>query len=235
MGLPINFTFSGLEGNCWPATPHEFGVQLIQGLAGETDGDSTFFNDGDTTPSPDNRVYPWTPSSFSGSNPPAFIYHYVNGAWIMPNPIATGAVMMYTGTEASIVTFDGGEAGAITDTTGPMWEKLATMDARFPVGPGTFPSGAIINVGDQGGVEEHVLTRAELPNVSVDTLSQRRINVQDGGSAVVTTPDTSSTGAAFQATALPTEPLGDGDAHTNVPPYTGIFFIKRTARKFYRR
>lgn len=233
--MEINFTISQFpEGYCF-TTPNQFAVDLVTRLAGEVAGDANFFNDGDTTPAPDFQDRPWLPHNYSGNNPPAFVYQFIDGAWRMPHPLAPGAVMMYEGSEASITTHDGGEAGAITATTGPMWEKVPSMDARFPIGPGTLASGATVAIGGQGGVEEHTLTRAELPNVSVDTLSQRRINVQDGGSAVVTTPETAPTGAAFSNIPLPTEPLGDGDPHTNMPPYTGIWFIRRTARRYFRR
>lgn len=230
--MDVNITTASVpEDFCFQNWPQGWAF-LVSLLSAEVAGTASFFNYGPNTPAPDERDRPWIRLDASGNIDK--MYSYSNGAWVAKHPAAPGDVIMYEGTEASIDTHDGGEAGAITATTGPMWQKVSTINGRFPLGPGTLASGATVNVGDTGGAEEHILTRAELPNVSVDTLSQRRINVQDGGSAVVTTPDTASTGAAFQATALPTEPLGDGDGHNNMPPYLGIWFIRRTSRTHYR-
>lgn len=232
--MDINFTFSGFDSNYCFTTWNQFGVDLIQRLAGETDGDATFFNDGDTTPAPDNRVYPWTPQSYSGGTPPAFMYHYVSGAWIMPHPMPEGAVIMYTGSEASIDTFDGGEAGTITDTTGPMWEKLDTMDARFPIGPGTLPSGDVIAVGDTGGAEEVTLEEENIPLHELQAYS-----LNDGANlnsvGLIADDDRNATANPDPIDSFGGDEDGATVAHNNMPPYTGIFFIKRTARKYYRR
>lgn len=212
----------------------EIWPKLVSLIAAELAGTLNTFNDGDTTPAPDDQDKPWTPPSFSGTNPPAAIYHYVNGVWIMPHPIAPGLGLMWWGAEASIVTLDGGEAGVVTETQGPMWEKVTALDGKFPLGPGTLTSGTVVAVTGTGGEEKHILTRAELPAVQVNTLSVRRTNVQDGGNAVVTVPEGPS-GSFITDTPLPTEELGDGEAHNTMPPYYGTFFIRRTARKFYRR
>lgn len=235
MGLPINFTFSGLDDNyCYPASPHQLGVDLTQRLAGETDGDSTFFNDGDATPSPDNRIYPWTPQSFSGSNPPAFIYHYVNGAWIMPNPTPTGIVAMYMGLEADIPTLDGGEAGAITDTTGPMWEKVSAMDAKIPIGPGTLASGRVIAVNGTLGEEKVTLIEENIPLHEMSAYA-----LDDGANlspvGLIADDDRTSSPNAGSIDSFGGDINGATVAHENLPPVIGIWFIRRTARKFYRR
>lgn len=212
----------------------EIWPKLVSLIAAELAGTQNTFNDGDTTPAPDDQDKPWTPPSFSGGNPPAFIYHYISGAWIMPNPNPPGVVMMYQGTEASIVTFDGGEAGVVTETQGPMWEKVSALDARIPIGPGTLAGGRVIANGGTLGEDVHTLTRDELPNVQIDTPLKRRTDLQDGGSSTALF-ETSFTLSSSVSVDVPTEPLGDGDAHENMPPVYGIFFIKRTARKFYRR
>lgn len=230
--MDINFTFAGFDSNYCFTTWNQFGADMVQRIAGETDGDATFFNDGDTTPSPDNRVYPWTPQSFSGSAPPAFMYHYVNGAWIMPNPMPTGAVIMYEGSEASIETFDGGEAGAITDTTGPMWEKVTQMNARFPIGPGTLPSTAVVALGADGGEEEVELIEENIP---VHDIEGYTLNIGANASSIKFIADDDRNTTANIVDTFGGDVDGATVPHSNLPPYHAIWFIRRTARKMYRR
>lgn len=170
------------------------------------------------------------------------------GAWISLHPLPPGAVMMYEGSEASITTFDGGEAGAVTSISGPMWEKVTQLNARFPVGPGTLPSTAVINVTDTGGEENHELIEEEIPEHT------HLIADPEVGASSLTSPnqvlDNQVTDAGLlnytlqgktdeEATVGKTSPFGgdaDGDTvgHNNLPPYYGIFFIRRTARTHYR-
>lgn len=140
---------------------------------------------------------------------------------------------MYEGTAASIETYDGGEAGVVTDTTGPMWERVTQLDARFPIGPGTLPSTTVVAVTNTGGEEEHILTRPELPDDRIPTESVIRGNVADGGTAQVYVPDTVS-GSFVTNAPLHTEELGDGEGHNNLPPFYSLFFIRRTGRLYYR-
>ncbi len=52
------------------------------------------------------------------------------------------------------IVYDGGDAGAISDTTGPMWEEVVGMQGKFPLGVG---GGLAAAVGDTGGQKEHTL------------------------------------------------------------------------------
>lgn len=207
---------------------------LVSLLTAELAGLNNTFNDGDTTPAPDDQNRPWLPTSFSGVNPPAFVYKFVDGVWIMPNPNPTGLVAMYQGSEASIDTFDGGEAGTVTATTGPMWQKVSAIDGRFPIGPGTVGTTSI-GIGATGGTGEHTLALDEIPAhthpftgrdyIGSGNLSPAKVIIDDdyGG-----TENTVATSAGGQ---------GDGStkAVNTMPPYLGIWFIVRTARKYYRR
>lgn len=231
MGEPVKLTFLS-PGNDYCFTSwDEFFAQLNSLSSGETVGESSFFNDGDTTPAPDAQGNPWTPPGFSGANPPAFIYHFVDGVWIMPHPMAPGLVVMYEGTEASITTYDGGEAGAITATTGPMWEKVTAMDARVPLGPGTLNAVAVA-VGTQGGAATVTLLEENLPvhviqGYAVDenaNLPNNALISDDDRVTNATTAD--SFGGEADGSTRPT---------VIIPPYTAIWFIRRTQRKFYRR
>lgn len=44
-------------------------------------------------------------------------HHFINGS------VPTSERRLYVGTEASLETYDGGEPGTVTATTGPFWEK----------------------------------------------------------------------------------------------------------------
>lgn len=204
---------------------------LVGLLSADLAGNLNTFNYGADTPAPDDQDKPWLKLDASG-NPDKW-YVFSGGSWISRHPVAAGLIQIYDGNAGTIDTFDGGEAGAVTATTGPMWERVTAMDGKFPLGIGTLESGAVVAVTNTGGKEKHVLTRAELPAVQIDTVSARRTNVADGGSATVTVP-AGGTGSFITDTPLPTEELGDGEAHNNLPPYYGVIFLRKTARTHYR-
>lgn len=228
--MEINFTLSPFPvGYCF-TTPNQFAVDLITRLAGEVAGEGAFFNYGPNTPAPDDQDKPWLRLDANGNIDK--IYSFSNGAWVARHPVAPGIVVMYEGSEVSITTLDGGESGAITATTGPMWEKVSTMDARFPIGPGTLASGSVVNIGDTGGLEEVELLEANIPihvmnGYTVDTganLATRGILSDDDRNT-----------AAHEIDRFGGDPVTDATVpHSNMPPYKAIFFIRRTARTHYR-
>lgn len=235
--MEINFTISSFPvGYCF-TTPNQFAVDLVTRLAGEVAGDANFFNDGDTTPAPDDQDRPWLPHNYSGNNPPAFVYQFVDGAWRMPNPNPTGAVMMYQGTEASIETFDGGEAGAITATTGPMWQKVSAMDAKIPIGPGTLgtaPNTRTIAIGGTLGEDKVTLIEENIPIDEIIAYSEAAgANLATVG--LIADDDRNSSPNPDPIHSFGGDINGATVAHENMPPVYGIWFIVRTARKFYRR
>lgn len=225
----VNISTASVPAAWCNLTLQEIWPKLVSLLAAEHPLEG--YNFGPDTPGPDDQDKPWlkTDSSYV----PDRWYVYSSGAWISRHPVAPGTIAIYDGLEANIPTFDGGEAGVVTATTGPMWEKYAVLDAKFPIGIGTTPNGTVIGVGTTGGTDEHTLTRAELPAVQIDTLSVLRTNVQDGGDAKVVVHE-GPTGSFITDTPLPTEELGDGDPHNNMPLYAGVIFIKKTARTQYR-
>jgi hypothetical protein len=204
---------------------------LVQLLQADLLGNQTTFNYGPDTPTPDNQDRPWFKTD--ANYLPERWYTFSNGSWVSRHPVAAGAIVMYEGSEASIPTYDGGEAGVVTATTGPMWEKVSALDARFPLGPGTLASGTAVAVTNTGGEEKHELTRAELPEIQIDTPLKRRTDLQDGGGSTALFETSFSLSSAVNVD-VPTEELGDGDAHNNMPPYYAVFFIRRTARTHYR-
>lgn len=188
------------------------------------------YNMGADTPAPDDQDKPWF--KFDANGLPERWYAYVGGAWIARHPEAPGGIKLYLGTEASITTYDGGEAGTVTATTGPMWEKVSDFDAKFPVGVGSFASGTAVAASGTGGEEKHTITQAELPNVTLTVALQERTNVPGAGSNKAYSVE-----GNVAATPLVTSSLNGGVtqvAGNNLPPYVGTFFIRRTARTHYR-
>lgn len=205
-------------------------VSLLQATFPE---DASIFNTGNTEPAPSRRVYPWYRSNADGT--PDRWYKYSMGAWISLHEMPPGSVIMYEGTEVSIDTFDGGSAGAITSISGPMWEKVTSMNARFPIGPGTLPSTTVIGIGDTGGNEEVSLTVAQMPP---HTHAIRLNANDDGGSGSGgDEPDDSDPTLAGNLFGETEEEGGSGspaavEAHDNMPPWKAIWFIRRTARLY---
>jgi len=207
-------------------------VSLLQATFPE---DASIINTGNSEPSPSRRAYPWYRYNADGS--PDKWYRYSMGAWLSLHPVAPDTVVMYEGTEVSIPTFDGGEAGAVTAISGPMWEKVTSMNARFPVGPGTLPSTTVIGIGDTGGEEKVSLT---VPHMPPHTHSFRVNNNDDGGGGSGSdVPDDSDTTVGGNLFGETESTGGSGtpaavEGHNNLPPFLGIWFIRRTARTHYR-
>jgi len=236
MGQPVQISTASVPTDLCATNIQTLWPILVGLLAAELSGDVATINVGSDTPAPDDQDKYWFRDNADGT--PDRIYRFVDGAWVAKHSVAPGIITMYLGTEASIETLDGGEAGAITDRTKPMWQKVSAFDARFPIGVGTLPSTTAVAVTGTGGEEKHTLLQEELPNVEIPTQSKRRTNVQDGGDATVYVPDT-VTGSFAVDNPLRTEALnGDADtdtvAHNNLPPYIGVFFIVKTARTYYR-
>lgn len=208
---------------------------LIGLLTATFPNDATVFLTGNTEPDPSEREFPWFRTNADGT--PDKWYKYANGSWLSRHPTAAGTVIMWEGDEADIPTFDGGEAGAVTGISGPMWERVTEMNARFPVGPGTFPSGAILNVGDTGGEEKHSLTLAEMPPHThgpkdpFTSIFGRRDpggdrNTNEGQNGGFTDDILETVGGSGDPKVV--------EAHNNIPPFRAVWFLRKTARTHYR-
>jgi microcystin-dependent protein len=232
--VPANFCFDTWQ-NAWP--------KLVALLNGDLGPVGTFINAGNATPSFANQTLPWLRKDANGL--PDRWYEFVNGVWVSRHAMPPGAIIMFAGTLADIDTFDGGETGvAITAYTGPMWQEYASLQARFPLGPGTLPSGLVVNVGDQSGEEKHENLLAEIPSHKHEALpaaSGFMLGMPGGTTGDSKDGTLNQTGSLIYKLERATELTGgDGSVadattpHNNMPPYTGIYFIERTARTHYR-
>lgn len=116
--------------------------------------------------------------------------------WLSLHPLIPGHVMIWTGALPNFATFDGGDGNSISDSSGPMWEEVVDLRAKFPIGAGTLPAspagtGATLNPGDSGGEQLHVLTTQEGAQDPAHTHSTGRFNAKDGTYLLNATQDTS--------------------------------------------
>lgn len=146
-----------------------------------------------------------------------------------------------------------------TATSGAMWEVDTAFAARFPLGPGTLPiSSTAVPVGGTGGLERVTLTGEEgaanafhqhvyaqtttsenndaiftkYPATAFSPGSPEGFEIRGDNSVPGGSPGISS---GDLVTSGPVNVL-DGDpieSHQNMPPYIGVFFIKRTQRQFF--
>lgn len=232
----ITLTAPSLPVNYCPASYQKLANDIIGGTQAtfnSTIGNS-FFNFGPTYPAINNRIYPWL-----DENGQWWIYD--QGFWLRKNIVAASGYdrRIFVGTTTDLLSYDGGDGTATaTTTTGPMWEVDTLFDARFPVGVGAFAASGSVAV--QGtatstsivGEDQHTLTIPEMPKHthsmtwdSNDTSGGDQLNtLYYGPEANIPNnmiKDTGSTG---------------GDvAHNNLPPFYGVYFIKRTIRVYYTK
>jgi microcystin-dependent protein len=217
-----------------------------------TDAGNSFFNFGDTLPDAANRIFPWLRTV--GGYPDDW-YIFVNGAWVSEYKRAPaesvggfGLRHAYTGTEASLLTFDGGENAPVGPATGPFWEVDHVFDGRIPVGPGALPSTATVALGDVAGDDRSQLAGNNVPShfheVSLTESSGVPSTAALGGFGVGTgATGSSSSDLQWRASATstlvgytrPNTALSSiTTPFTNMQPYVGAFWIKRTARIYKR-
>lgn len=163
---------------------------------------------------------------------PVRIYQFASGSWLSLHTLVPGMTMIWTTALPDFTSFDGGDANPVSDTSGPMWELVTALNAKFPLGAGTLPAGAVVPIGGTGGEDLHVLSTAELALHTHNT-GLIHTNLADGSG---TTPTLVTTGLVG-ATQTPTDNGGpngiNGNGHNTMPPYLGVSFLRRTARLFY--
>lgn len=182
---------------------------------------------------PTNTAFAWR-KIISGV--PDRDYIFTSGVWVSKHSIPTGFTMLApAGTElADIDTLDGGEAGPVTAFTGPMWEVDEDFAAKFPIGPGTLPSGTALSEGDTGGEEKHSLTLEEMP-AHHHVLLVSQSNVGGGSDGQRLRPNTTEADSdANSANEGGDATTGVVVPHNTMPPYRVRYFIKRTARTHHR-
>lgn len=195
---------------------------------------NSFFNFGPNPPALNNQVYPWLDEDGNW-------WVYNQGRWARKNPVSktSDERRIYVGTTTDLLSYDGGDGTATaTDFTGPMWQVDTEFEARFPVGAGTFAASGVVVVQGKvtstavAGEDKHTLVSAEMPKHS-HTMTWDSQDTS-GGNQLKTLyygPDANVVNDIVKSS-------GDagGDApHNNLPPFYGVYFIKRTSRVYYTK
>ncbi len=192
-----------------------------------------------STATPTDETLPWLQLDSFGN--PIRIYWFAAGAWLSLHPTAVGLTMWWFGTQptdAFLDTFDGGSAGAVGESSGPMWRRAklqagagAEIVGQFPLVAGTLqPSGTVVAGNATGGADQVILTEPQLPVLPLYPDPFVGTQFPAGGGAI------SGGGAdVSQIKPFPTQTdIGSGQAHSNMPPYAVGYLLQRTERKFYR-
>lgn len=214
------------EGVCY-ASEQERLLAFASNLSGFLPGTFSTFIIGSATPAPEDQDKPWI-----ADDGRMYLFELPGlGAWVSRHPEATGSIKLYGGTEASVTTFDGGEAGAVSAAAGPMWEIVTAAAARFILAPGTLPSGTVVAVGATGGNEEHTITVDEMPAHTHDVALRP---TESGGTANLYA-DRARADNPEPTNLLETSEVGGGDKFSMMPPYYSLWVIRRTSRIWFRK
>jgi microcystin-dependent protein len=190
---------------------------------------NSFFNFGSSTPALNNQVYPWLDEDGNW-------WVFNGGYWNRKHPVSitSSERRIFIGTTNDLLSYDGGDgtSNPPTNYTGAMWEVDTNFQARFPVGAGTFAASGVVTVGGTttstaiAGEDQHTLTVPEIPAHTHNFFPLVTADANNGG----------ANGVQYGTTAnVATSSTGGGAAHNNLPPFYGVYFIKRTARVYYTK
>jgi hypothetical protein len=185
-------------------------------------------------PTPENRLWPW--GDLDGN-----WWKWMGGYWARLHPTPPGELLrtIFVGTIEQVRSFDGGDGTdeTPTDFTGPMWEVAADMSAVFPVGVGEFTNAGQVDVGQKttslniAGEDKVKLVTGQLASHTHD-FSFARVETPDTGGKT-RFPNGDSGATPTERTYITEASTGDNEAHNNLPPMIGVYFLQRTARKYY--
>lgn len=96
-----------------------------------------------STPTVEQQSYLWVQTDSFNNPIRQFLFSSQYGGWVWRHywDADDPRMVLYTGPLGDIALLDGGDAGAITATTGSFWEISNEFTDRIPVGAGTLPDG----------------------------------------------------------------------------------------------
>jgi hypothetical protein len=179
-----------------------------------------------------------------------YVFDGVN--WLSPHPVPPNSpeCRIWLGSEPALWSYDGGDGtnpatNPPTANTGAMWVVEHAFDFRFPLGAGTNIAAFDGNVasaaavleqggdervaltGDQLGSHTHPLAAPDDTTTPLDATSQLSVKGSRTGEEYALVD------SALPATLGISGPSDGNKTHQNMPPYLGVFFIKRSTRYYY--
>lgn len=244
MSIAIKLLGGSFGAGYQPASWQELFDRIVALMSATADADTTF-KISTAEPTSEDRDKIW--ARIDGANALDKLYTYSGGAWVSRHLILPNSPerRIFRGSLSALEIYDGGDTNPPGPASGPMWEEDTDFIYRFPLhaGPTASDAGLVVNQGDTGGEQTHVLTGAESGTsahthplavrqdsftASGDTLAV--IGTSDPGNAVFTT------GMSLEAPARHSNDGGDtfvNQPHNNMPPYLAVYFVRRTSRTFY--
>lgn len=219
--------------------------KVADNIAGELAGSGTLPTFGKDTPDSSSRDRPWIRLNANGSLDR--IYVFWNGLWVAPHqtPAAGSERRIWVGTTGALETYDGGASGDVTDVSGPFWEVDTAFEAKFPVGVGTFESTATVSVNGTGGAEQttllvgnlaahaHIIAIEQEGSSGIEVPSEATGYFRGKGSETLQFVEGGSSTNSGNTREDGGNAEGEAEPFSNLPPYIGVYFIKRTARVYY--
>lgn len=219
-----------------PTSYQDLTNTIISGTVGTFNSNigNTFFNTGSSAPAVQYQIYPWLDDT-------GLWWVFRGGYWARIHPVSptSSERRIFIGSTNDLLSYDGGDGSSSTPTdyTGAMWEVDTAFEAKFPVGAGTFANSGVVSVGDSTtstsvtGEDQHTLTTAEMPSHSHLMVFDKQDTA--GGDQLNTVYNGTDAGGTADGVQKDTNATGGGGAHNNLPPFYGVYFIKRTARTYY--
>lgn len=246
MSTNVILQAGNLTTTCFSTHQEEY-EEYIRQTTATLPEDSVSYIISTTAPSADDRDKLWI--QVDAQNRPIQQWIFTDSKWVWPHPVPISDLRreIFVGTAAQVDTLDGGVAGTAKTFSGPFWEIDTTMSLRFPLGVGTLESGETVSSGETGGQERVTLIENELPDHGHIGKAYYRANAADNSTDPSGEADNyyhqgtghgTRTSGKFAAAGVRTESIDVssgkfGNSHDNMPPYMGVYFIKRTIREFY--
>ena len=133
---PINLLPGTLPpGYCYPPDPQDFNVAIITRAQAFLDETYPGIWVSDVAPPVSMRNRLWFNTISSRW------YQFVNGDWmrVYEWPASSSVELIWSGVEADLAAFGGGDSSAVGLYTGPLWEIDHEIDGRVLVGAGDVP------------------------------------------------------------------------------------------------
>lgn len=240
----VNLQFGSMPNDYEPTDANDFVQQLDKIMTAYLPGNYNLFNYGNSTPSAEDQDKPWI-RTIAGA--PDRVYVFYNGKWVCKHevPASGNERRLWVGSESDLWSYDGGDgvdpsSVAPAATTGAMWEVDTAFEFKMPIGVGTNETtydgntATAVSVNGTGGAERVAISAAETPEHTHGfaneqfTLGKAYLNSRAENEGVLFKGPAGASGAYD----VSTDAAGSGESHQNMPPYIGVYFIKRTSRVY---